>query len=277
MDRAAPGGSLRGKELRIIPVAQEILEAGLRLIETTLSDGTSGNISVRRPDGALLITPTSLDFRLLTERDLVEIELNSGEARGRRRPSSEWRLHALIYEKRPDAQAVVHHHGPWATAASVARTIVPVVVDEAADIGPISTAPYAPSASEELAHIASDELQRGRNAVLLANHGAVVVGQTLHEAVRRAIQVERSAQIYIGATVLGGAHPLDATAIATSRKFFEGYRARPEDDEFSTRSARVAAHVGVLDLVNYGFRSGITFASLVQTLILQKLGQRSSP
>ena len=234
-------------------------------------------MSVRRPDGAIVITPSSLDFRLLTELDLVEIDLSSGETRGRRRPSSEWRLHALIYEKRPEVHAVVHHHGPWSTAAAVARTTIPVLVDEAADIGPISTAPYAPSASEELAQIASDELTTGRNAVLLANHGAVVVGRTLNEAMRRAIQVERSAKIYIGAAVLGGAHPLDATAIATSRRFFEGYRTRPEEEEFSTRSARVAGHVRVLDLVNYSFRAGTTFASLVQALIVQKLRQRSSP
>lgn len=225
----------------------------------------------------MVITPTSLDFRLLTELDLVEIDLSSGEIRGRRRPSSEWRLHALIYEKRPDVHAVVHHHGPWSTAAAAARTTVPVVVDEAADIGPISTAPYAPSASEELAQIVSDELNTGRNAVLLANHGVIVVGRTLNEAIRRAIQVERSAKIYIGAAVLGGAHPIDATAIAMSQRFFEGYRARPEEEEFSTRSARDAGHVRVLDLVNYSFRAGITFASLVQTLIVQKLRQRSSP
>ncbi len=262
---------------RITYFAQDILEAGLRLIETDLSDGTSGNVSVRSPDGAIVITPSSLDFRLLTELDLVEVDLRSGDTRGRRRPSSEWRLHALIYEKRPDVHAVVHHHGPWATAAAVARTTVPVVVDEAADIGEIPTAPYAPSASEELAQIASDELRTGRNAVLLANHGAVVVGRTLGEAMRRAIQVERSAKIYVGATVLGGAHPLDAGAIAVEQKFFAGYRARPEEDEFSTRSARLAGHVRLLDLVNYSFRAGITFASLVQTLIAQKLRQRSSP
>lgn len=254
-----------------------MLEAGLRLIETDLSDGTSGNVSVRSPAGTIVITPTSLDFRLLTELDLVEIDPGSGETRGRRRPSSEWRLHALIYERRPDVHAVVHHHGPWSTAAAVARTTVPVVVDEAADIGPVSTARYAPSASEELAQIVANELNTGRNAVLLANHGAVVVGRTLHEAVRRAIQVERSAKIYVGATVLGGAHSLDVGAIATSQDFFEGYRARPEEEEFLTHSARVAGHVRVLDLVNYSFRAGITFASLVQTLIVQKLRQRSSP
>ncbi len=87
---------------------------------------------------------------------------------------------------------------------AVARQTIPVLIDEAADIGPIPTAPYAPSASQELADAASSELAKGRNAVLLANHGVVVVGRDLREAARRALEVERLAKIYIGAALLGG-------------------------------------------------------------------------
>jgi len=230
---------------------------------------------VRLADGRVLITPSSLDFRLLTETDLVEVDLRSGEARGRRRPSSEWRMHALIYELRPDVNAIVHHHGPWASAAAVARRTIPVLVDEAADMGPIPTAPYAPSASEALAQIAAAEFATGRSAVLLANHGAVTIGRTLREAMRRAAQVERSAKIYVGAATLGGVHELEATAVATNRQFFEGYRARPEGDEYSAMAAHAAGHVRLLDLLNYGYRASITFASLVHALVLQKLHQRS--
>ena len=252
-------------------MSQSVLEAGLGLIDAQLSDGTSGNVSVRRSDSTMLITPSSLDFRLMTEVDLVEIELSTGEARGRRRPSSEWRLHAAIYRKRPDVRAIVHHHGPWATAAAVARVVIPVLVDEAADIGPVPTAPYAPSASEELAQVVSDCLGQGNNAVLLANHGVIVVGHALGEAMRRAKEVERSSKIYAAAGWLGGAHPLDDDAVATSRKFFEGYRARPREDEYFGHVARSSARVTVLDLVNFGFRAGTTFSSLVQALVVQKL------
>ena len=261
----------------MIPLPLQIVEAGLQLVDADLSDGTSGNVSVRRSDGTVLMTPSSLDFRLLTELDLVTLDLRSGEVHGRRRPSSEWRLHTLVYEKRADVNAVVHHHGPWSTAAAVARITIPVVVDEAADLGPISTAPYAPSASEELAQIVSDELKTGRNAVLLSNHGVVVVGHSLRETMRRAIQVERSAKIYIGAAVLGGVHTLDEAAVASNQKFFEGYRSRPEADEFSALSYDPASHVRLLDLVNYSFRAGLTFASLLQTLIVQKLHPGSTP
>lgn len=134
---------------------------------------------------------------------------------------------------------------------AVARQTIPVLIDEAADIGPIPTAPYAPSASQELADAASSELAKGRNAVLLANHGVVVVGRDLREAARRALEVERLAKIYIGAALLGGAQALDEAQVNRSLTFFETYRAAP--------------------VISYSFRAGITFASLLQSLILQKL------
>src|SRR5206468_9403538 len=122
------------------------------------------------------------------QRDRVSVELQAGAPTGRRKPSSEWRLHVAIHRARSDVNAVVHHHATWASAVAVARKSIPVLVDEAADIGPIPTAPYAPSATAELAANAAREFAQGSNAVLLANHGAVVVGRDLAEAFRRALE-----------------------------------------------------------------------------------------
>ena len=253
---------------------QQILVTGLRLVDAELSDGTSGNISVRCDDGAtILITPSSRNYHLLAERDLVRVHLGSGSAEGRWPPSSEWRLHARIYEARPEVNAVIHHHGTWSSAVAVARKTIPVLIDEAADIGPIPTAPYAPSASEELAGVASEQLTRQTNAVLLANHGAVVVGRDLREALRRALEVERLAKIYCVAELLGGANGLDEVAIARSRGFFDKYRTRQHEMEEvpAVLLPSIAGPVSVADLVVYSFQAGTTFASLLQHLILQKL------
>jgi len=254
-------------------LSRQIIEVGWRLVEANLTDGLSGNISARDPDGVTaLITPSALDYRLLTERDLVRIDLGSGKAEGRRKPSSEWRLHVAIYRTRPDINAVIHQHATWASAVAVARKTIPVLIDEAADLGSIPTAPYAPSASEELAETAARELAKGSNAILLANHGAVVVGRDLHEATRRAVELERLAKIYIGAELLGGAHALDEIQVGRSRKFFETYRSAPtEDRELLPSTSQILGRVSLQDLVNYSFRAGVTFASLLQSLILQKL------
>lgn len=256
-----------------VTVATEIIEVGFGLLEAELVNETAGNISARLPDEmAMLITPSRRDYRLLTEADLVRVDLASGEAQGRWKPSSEWRLHAAVYRARSDVQAVIHHHAAWASAVAVARKTIPVLVDEAADIGPIPTAPYAPSASQELAEVAAAALARDVNAVLLANHGAVAAGRDLWEAFRRAVEVERLAQIYVVATALGGAHPLDEAAVARSREFFVGYRAaRPERQTWAVAPHQITGDVALRDLVSYGFRAGVTFATLLHALILQKI------
>lgn len=256
-------------------LSQQIIEVGWRLVETDLSDGTSGNISARMSDGmTALITPSARDYRLLTEQDLVRVDLEAGNAEGLWKPSSEWQLHVAIYRARPDVGAVIHHHATWASAVAVARKTIPVLIDEAADIGPIPTAPYAPSASQELAEAVSQELKKGTNAVLLANHGAVAVGRDLRETLRRALEVERLAKIYLGAELLGGAHPLDEAAVARSRQFFASYRAAPAEEwGYRVSMPRIVGPVGLQDLVSYGFRTGVTFAHLVHALIVQKLRQ----
>lgn len=205
--------------------SQDIIAIGLLLLEEGLVTGTSGNISARFSDAlTFFITPTGRDYRLLTVRDLVRICLISGEAEGRGKPSSEWRLHAAIYEARSDVNAIIHHHATWSSTVAVARKTIPVLIDEAADIGPIPTAPYALSGSQELAEVVAQQFALGSNAVLLANHGVVVVGRSLREALRVAVEVERIAKIYIGAELLGGACPLDEAAVARSQKFLKSYR-----------------------------------------------------
>jgi L-fuculose-phosphate aldolase len=255
-------------------LAQQIIDAGLSLLEEKLIHGTSGNISVRCPeDDCILITPSARDFRLLTERDMVRINPKSEQAEGRWKPSSEWRLHVAIYRARVDVNAVIHHHSTFASAVAVARKTIPVLIDEAVDIGPIPTTTYALSGSQELAEAASAELARGTNAVLLANHGAVAVGRDLTEAMHRAVEVERLAKIYIGAELLGGAHALDEAQIITGQRFLESYRVASAQGHDLPATSHVGKPVGLKDLVNYSFRAGITFAYLVQRLLLQKVAR----
>jgi L-fuculose-phosphate aldolase len=216
------------------------------------------------------MTPTSRDYRTLTERDLVQVDLESGRATGRWKPTSEWRLHVAIYQARSDINAIIHHHSTWASAVAVARKTIPVLLDEAADIGPIPTATYAPSASPELAEVVLRELGPCGNAVLLANHGVVVVGRHLAEAMRRALEVERLAKIYIGAEILGGAHPLEDADVSRNRAFFETYRAGAPDGEVAPDLVPSIERVHVGDVVDYSFRASLTFASLMYNLILQR-------
>lgn len=263
-------------ELLLTTLSQQIIKAGWQLVENGVTDGTSGNISVRCPNEAMvLITPSARDYRMVTERDLVRVHIDSGNAEGQWKPSSEWRLHVAIYQIRPDVNAVIHAHPTWASAVAVTRKTIPVLIDEATDIGPIPTASYAPPGSQELAEAVAHELAKGSNAVLLANHGAVAVGRDIREAMRRTLEVERLAKIYIGIELLGGAPPLDEAAVTRNRKSIETYHsALTEPQELFLPMPYVTGQVHLHDLVSYSFWAGTTFVSLLQRLILQKFRSR---
>jgi len=257
-------GSLRERQLR-----DAVIEAALRLFAIGLVTETSGNISVRSTENeSMWITPSARDCRLLRARDVVRVELLSGTAQGLWKPSSEWRLHAAIYRVRPDVNAVIHHHGVWASTVAVARRTIPVLTDEAADIGPISTAPYGLSGSQELADAIAAEMANESNAVLLANHGAVAVGPSLEEAYRRAAEVERLARIYIGAQVLGGAHALDEESFLSSKEFFTRYWSSKRRDHVASCTD---GYVRMQDVAAYAIRAGVTLASLTKSVVVQTI------
>lgn len=188
----------------------ELVAVARRMNAVGLNQGTSGNLSVRIP-GGLLITPSSLAYEQMEPDDLVAIDLAGqplplAAERGRRRPSSEWRLHADIFATRPDVQAVLHCHSIHATAlACHGRAIPPFHYMTAVAGGDdIRCAPYATFGTVELSQLAVQALQ-DRLACLLAQHGQVALGGSggLQQALRIAIEVETLARMYLQALQLG--------------------------------------------------------------------------
>ena len=184
----------------------------------------SGNLSQRTPRG-FIITPSGLPYAQLTQPDLVEVAPDGSTLSGRRRPSSEWRLHADIYAARPDAQAIVHTHSPHATALSCARRPIPALHYMVAMAGgaDIPCSGYATFGSAELAQAAVAALT-GRRACLLANHGVVALGGTLAGAEALAREVENLARQYL-LLLAAGLPPviLDAEQMAAVSTQFRGY------------------------------------------------------
>jgi len=258
----------------MIDQRKEIVRAALFLREAGLVTGSAGNVSVREPGtGCFLITPSGLDYRLMQAKDIVRIDQATGCVEGRRRPSTERELHGQIYKAREDVNAIVHHHSPYATAISVARRTIPNILDEGSDLTPVQTVEYAPSGTPELATSAAARLADGCNAVLLANHGVVVVGGNLKESLTRSVEVERLAKIFVWAEALGGAVPLEEWAVERSRNFLKQYRKSMADQAMLRVSdlAEVSESVSVADLVRFSLRSWVTFGSLIHNLVLQRL------
>jgi L-fuculose-phosphate aldolase len=205
----------------IVRIAQAVEGAGF-------APATSGNISCRHGDG-LLITPSAMPYAEMRPADVVALDRHgaatAAQRAPKRRPSSEWRLHAAIYRARPDAGAIVHTHSPRATSLSCARRPIPAFHYMIALMGgsDIRCADYATFGTEALADSALRALD-GRKAALLANHGVVAIGATLDGAFTVAAEVENLASQYL-ALLAAGLEPvvLDEAEMARVAAKFATY------------------------------------------------------
>lgn len=209
-----------------------LVRACRRLAELGLTQGTSGNVSVRR-DGGLLITASGALLATLGEDDVVAMR-EDGSWRGAARPSTEWRLHRDLLAARPEIGAVVHTHSTYATALSCLRSAIPafhymVAIAGGADI---PCANYATFGTEALSQAALRALE-GRMACLLANHGVVALGRDLKEAVARAHEVEILAKQYAIVRSVGAPVLLDEAEMAEVLRRFADYGRRCRDEEDS--------------------------------------------
>lgn len=190
---------------------EAVLAAAKDMLRRGLVEGTAGNISARRADGHLVITPSSVDYRDMTLEDLVVVDVdgNTVSAKDGRAPSSEMALHLACYRAFDDVGSVIHSHPVWATMFAVARQSIPACIDEFAVYcgGDIRCADYAASGTADVGHNAVKALE-GRAAALIANHGLVAVAPRPDKALHVTALVERSAQIVWGARALGGPVPI---------------------------------------------------------------------
>jgi L-fuculose-phosphate aldolase len=176
-------------------IGQSVIDACLAMTALGVNHGTSGNGSARWLDG-FLVTPTGLRYETLTPADMVYVTLD-GQAHGPLAPSSEWRMHCDIYRARPDMNAVLHAHPPYATALACLREGIPrfhymVAAAGGPDIRCSGYALYG-SAALSAAMLAALE---GRKACLLANHGMIVCETTMARALSLAVEVEALARQY---------------------------------------------------------------------------------
>ena len=183
-----------------------VVETARAMNRLGVNQGASGNVSVRLPGGeGLLMTPSGLDYDLMTPRDIVSMRWDGEwKARKGRKPTSEWRFHRDVLDARPEFGAVVHAHPVAATAiACHGRGIGPfhymVAVGGGRDI---RCAPYATFGGEALSQAALAALE-DRTACLLAHHGVIACGRDLSQALAVMVEVETLAKQYLAARAIG--------------------------------------------------------------------------
>jgi L-fuculose-phosphate aldolase len=187
-----------------------VLDAAKDMLRRGLVEGTAGNISARRSDGNVVITPSSVDYRDMQLDDLVLVDSEGAvlKATDGRSPSSEMKLHLACYKAFDDIGSVIHSHPIWATMFAIAHEPIPACIDEFAVYcgGDVRCSEYAASGTPEVGLNAVKALE-GRGAALIANHGLVAVGPRPDKVMHITALVERTAQIVWGAKALGG--PVD--------------------------------------------------------------------
>jgi L-fuculose-phosphate aldolase len=201
---------------------QSIIEACLQMNRLGINQGTSGNISLRH-EGGMLITPTGTPYDAMQPEQIVFMNLD-GAFDAKQRPSSEWRFHRDILKARPEINAVVHAHPPYATILAILGLEIPPVHYMIACAGgdTIRCAPYATFGTEGLSQHAVAALE-SRSACLLAHHGMIAIGPSLSKALWLAVEVEALARQYHGCLQVGTPPLLSKAEIENVRTRMAGY------------------------------------------------------
>jgi ribulose-5-phosphate 4-epimerase/fuculose-1-phosphate aldolase len=203
---------------------EEICRFGRSIFERGLTAGSSGNISARLPDGeGWLMTPTNASLGALDPARLSKLasdgRLQSGDP-----PTKEEPLHTAVYAVRGKARAIVHLHSHHSVAVSTLRDIDPASVLPPLTayfvmrVGRVPLVPYFRPGDPGVADVIR-ELAGQRSAVLLANHGPVVSGESLEAAVYATEELEATARLFL--TLYGKPmRLLDDAAIEDLRQVF---------------------------------------------------------
>lgn len=199
-----------------------LVEASRRSVAIGLNSGTVGNFSVRHGEG-ILITPTGIVPDDLTPEQMVAMDLG-GDWTGDWRPSSEWAIHARLYET-TNAGAVVHAHPDHCVALAALRQPIPLFHYMVAGFGgsEIPCADYACFGSPPLSDTVIAAMGTTYSACLMANHGAIAIGPDIATALARMEKLETLARQYLLARSVGEPVLLTPAELADVRARYGTY------------------------------------------------------
>jgi len=182
---------------------KEVLNAGMWLSQHGYFGslrGSGGNVSARIDDTTMAITPSGVKYQELSLNDICIIGFDNKEiaVKKGRKPSIESGMHSVIYQKRPEINAIVHTHQTYGSVFAILNLPIPALFDEVSwALGKIiQVVPYALSGSRELAANVGAKLSNNANAYIIQNHGILALGKTMNQALLHAELLEKAAQIY---------------------------------------------------------------------------------
>ena len=208
----------------LFSLKQDIVEVGKRMYARGYVASNDGNISARLDDNKVLVTPTGISKGFMKPEDLVVINMEGKVLSGAKKPSSEILMHLQVYKDRPDVNSVCHTHPPYATGFAVAgipldKCVLPEVV---ITLGSIPLIEYGTPGTKELYQPVTKQI-KDHDAFLLANHGALTVGNDVFNAYYKMETLEHFAQIAFIAHQLGYVNTLSKEQVQKLKDQREKY------------------------------------------------------
>lgn len=201
---------------------QQLIDTALAMNASGVNKGASGNLSVRC-DGGFLITPSGMDYAILSTDDIVWMEFD-GTSQGKRNPSSEWLFHADIYRNHSQANAILHAHPVSCSTLACMGKGIPAFHYMVSVAGgkDIRCADYATFGTRELSNHVLKALE-DRKACLMAHHGLTCFENDLSKVLALAIEVEHLATVYCQILSIGEADILSDIEMDVVIKKFSTY------------------------------------------------------
>jgi glutamate-1-semialdehyde 2,1-aminomutase len=184
---------------------QHVVDMCRTMLDRGYLKATEGNVSVRIPGHELYaVTPSNYDYDKMRVEDICIVDFNGKHVpdpggAGGLVPSIECGMHANVYRERPDVNAIVHTHQPYASALAFLRKPIPALTDEQVRFlgKEVAIIDYAPSGTGFLAKNVQKKVASGDNAFIIANHGVVALGTDPDRAVFNMALLEKVSIAYL--------------------------------------------------------------------------------
>lgn len=175
-----------------------IIDCGKDMSRSELVQGSWGNISLRLNPDTMLITPSGMDYFSIRTEDIVRMNIHDLKYGMQRKPSSEYRLHAALYRRYPECNAIIHTHSNGISAFAAAHAgfrISEPPMDQL--IGDMHCSEYRTPGTDELCDSIMEAIE-GSHACIIANHGVIFYGNDLDVTLAIANAVESRACNLLG-------------------------------------------------------------------------------
>ncbi len=195
---------------------EEVRLTALKMMEEGLVVGSEGNVSAKDPEtGYIAITPSGMDYDIMTQDDIVIVDVDQRVIWGERKPSWETPMHTHMHKHRQDIFGIMHTHSLYASLFAIAnRDLPPATMNLAAQFGgAVRCAPYVRTGSQDMGPIHLKYLGENGRGILLGNHGALLIGPSLKTVLSLAKVLEEEAKRVYAAALLGDPIPLPQNEI----------------------------------------------------------------